>query len=67
MSELSRPTVALPSGERVPQLGQGTWGMGESLRQRKEEIAVLRLGIKMGQQAPPASHLYDATAAEIEN
>jgi hypothetical protein len=41
--------------------------MGESLRQRKEEIAALRLGIKMGQQAPPASHLYDATAAEIEN
>ena len=33
------PTVKLPSGESVPQLGQGTWHMGESGRARKEEIA----------------------------
>ena len=29
------PQVKLPSGESVPQLGQGTWRMGESRRARK--------------------------------
>jgi diketogulonate reductase-like aldo/keto reductase len=66
MSELSRPTVALPSGERVPQLGQGTWGMGESLRQRREEIAALRLGIDLGLTLIDTAEMYgDGIAEEI--
>ena len=40
------PKVKLPSGETVPQLGQGTWRMGESVAARKEEIAALKLGIQ---------------------
>jgi diketogulonate reductase-like aldo/keto reductase len=66
MSELSRPTVALPSGERVPQLGQGTWGMGKSLRQRREEIAALRLGIDLGLTLIDTAEMYgDGIAEEI--
>ena len=66
MSEFSRPTVVLPSGERVPQLGQGTWGMGESLRKRKEEIAALRLGIDLGLTLIDTAEMYgDGIAEEI--
>lgn len=38
-------TVALPSGERVPAFGQGTWHMGENRAARREEIETLRLGL----------------------
>jgi diketogulonate reductase-like aldo/keto reductase len=41
-------TVALPTGERVPALGQGTWYMGENKAGRAEEIATLRLGLDLG-------------------
>ncbi len=38
------PTMQLPSGEAVPILGQGTWGMGEDPRRSKAEAAALRFG-----------------------
>jgi len=41
-------TLNLPSGEAIPVLGQGTWGMGEDARHRKDEVAALRLGIDLG-------------------
>ena len=47
------PKVKLPSGETVPQLGQGTWRMGESARLRKEEVAALKLS------APTLTRLRD--------
>jgi diketogulonate reductase-like aldo/keto reductase len=66
MSEFSRPTVTLPSGEKVPQLGQGTWGMGESLRKRQEETAALRLGIDLGLTLIDTAEMYgDGIAEEI--
>jgi diketogulonate reductase-like aldo/keto reductase len=66
MSEFSRPTVTLPSGERVPQLGQGTWGMGESVRKRKEEVAALRLGVDLGLTLIDTAEMYgDGVAEEI--
>src|SRR6476620_8684907 len=66
MSQFSRPTVRLPSGERVPQLGQGTWGMGESLRKRKEEVAALRVGIYLGLTLIDTAEMYgDGVAEEI--
>jgi len=58
MSEFSRPTVTLPSGERVPQLGKGTWGMGESARKRKEEVAALRLGLDLGLTLIDTAEMY---------
>ena len=66
MPELSRPTVRLPSGEGVPQLGQGTWGLGESVRMRKEEVAALRLGIDLGLTLIDTAEMYgDGVAEEI--
>ncbi|MGZ8154857.1 MAG: aldo/keto reductase, partial [Burkholderiales bacterium] len=41
-------TVTLPSGERMPAFGMGTWRMGESRPAREREIAALRHGIDLG-------------------
>ena len=38
-------SVGLPAGESVAALGQGTWGMAEDPRHRKDEISALRLGL----------------------
>ena len=58
------PTVTLPSGERVPQLGQGTWGVGESVQKRKEEVAALRLGIDLGLSLIDTAEMYGNGVAE---
>ncbi len=58
------PTVKLPSGESVPQLGQGTWHMGESGRARKEEIAAVRLGLDLGMTLIDTAEMYGNGGAE---
>jgi diketogulonate reductase-like aldo/keto reductase len=58
------PKVKLPSGEAVPQLGQGTWGMGESGRARKEEIAALKLGLDLGLKLIDTAEMYGNGGAE---
>ena len=58
------PKVKLPSGEAVPQLGQGTWGMGESGRARQEEIAALRLGLDLGLTLIDTAEMYSDGVAE---
>ncbi|MCH2486259.1 MAG: aldo/keto reductase, partial [Erythrobacter sp.] len=40
--------VALPGGEVVPSLGQGTWKMGERAERRSDEIAALRAVVELG-------------------
>jgi diketogulonate reductase-like aldo/keto reductase len=52
------PTVELPSGESVPQLGQGTWRMGESARKREAEIAALKLGLDLGMTLIDTAEMY---------
>jgi diketogulonate reductase-like aldo/keto reductase len=60
------PKVSLPSGEAVPQLGQGTWGMGESWQKRKEEAAALRLGLDLGMTLIDTAEMYaNGTAEEV--
>ncbi len=56
--------VVLPSGERVPALGLGTWGMGESARSEKQEIAALRLGIELGMTLIDTAEMYADGRAE---
>jgi diketogulonate reductase-like aldo/keto reductase len=56
--------VALPDGERVPVLGQGTWRMGENQRARKEEVAALRLGIELGMTVIDTAEMYCEGGAE---
>jgi diketogulonate reductase-like aldo/keto reductase len=58
------PKVTLPSGEKVPQLGQGTWRMGENSRLRKEEIAALNLGLDLGMTLIDTAEMYGNGGAE---
>lgn len=57
-------TVTLPSGEHVPALGQGTWFMGESARQRANEVAALRAGIDLGMTLIDTAEMYGEGGAE---
>jgi diketogulonate reductase-like aldo/keto reductase len=58
------PTAALPSGETVPALGLGTYGMGEDPRKRKAEIAALRLGLDLGMTLIDTAEMYADGGAE---
>jgi diketogulonate reductase-like aldo/keto reductase len=58
MPAFSLPTVTLPTGEKVPQLGQGTWRMGESARRRDDEVAALKLGLDLGMTLIDTAELY---------
>src|ERR1700728_1163695 len=51
-------TVTLPSGRRIPALGQGTWHMAEDPRRRADEIAALRLGIDLGMTLIDTAEMY---------
>jgi diketogulonate reductase-like aldo/keto reductase len=51
-------TVALPSGERVPAFGLGTWHMGENRSIRAEEIETLRLGLDLGATLIDTAEMY---------
>ncbi len=59
-------TIALPSGEAVPALGQGTWMMGEGRHSRAEEVAALQLGLDLGMTLVDTAEMYaDGLAEEI--
>jgi diketogulonate reductase-like aldo/keto reductase len=57
-------TVALPSGETVPALGQGTWMMAERKSKRAAEIAALRLGVELGMTLIDTAEMYADGGAE---
>jgi len=57
-------TVALPDGERVPALGQGTWRMGERKSAYADEVAALRLGIDLGMTLIDTAEMYGEGGAE---
>lgn len=57
-------SVTLPSGERVPALGIGTWRMGETRTARAEEIATLRLAIDLGATLIDTAEMYGEGATE---
>jgi diketogulonate reductase-like aldo/keto reductase len=59
------PSVALPDGERIPKLGQGTWEMGERTARRREEIAALREGIALGMTLIDTAEMYGDGATEL--
>jgi diketogulonate reductase-like aldo/keto reductase len=56
--------TALPSGEGVPVLGQGTWHFGEDLSRRDDEIASLHLGLDLGMKVIDTAEMYGDGAAE---
>ena len=50
--------VRMPSGDLVPALGQGTWGMGEDPALRGQEIAALRAGLERGLRVVDTAEMY---------
>jgi diketogulonate reductase-like aldo/keto reductase len=58
-------TVALPSGERIAALGQGTWYLGENPAKRGAEIGALRLGLDLGLTVVDTAEMYGQGAAEL--
>lgn len=56
--------IALPSGVRVPVLGQGTWYMGDDSRKRAEEAAALRHGLDLGMTLIDTAEMYGEGGAE---
>src|SRR5260370_35255437 len=57
-------TTRLPSGEAIPSLGQGTWGMAEDPRRRKDEIAALRIGFDLRMTLVATAEMYPDGEAE---
>src|SRR5690242_5794687 len=57
-------TTRLPSGEAVPVLGQGTWGIAEGKHPRQEEIQALRLGLDLGMTLIDTAEMYADGGAE---
>lgn len=64
MTKRQIPTVTLPSGEAIPALGQGTWGMAEDPRRRDDEIAALRTGVDVGLSVIDTAEVYADGGAE---
>ena len=59
-------TIKLPSGERVPVFGMGTWHLGENPANHAEEIATLRLGLDLGATLIDTAEMYgDGLAEEL--
>ena len=56
--------LKLPSGEAVPVLGQGTWGMGEQARHAVDEALALRLGLDLGMTLIDTAEMYGDGGAE---
>jgi diketogulonate reductase-like aldo/keto reductase len=50
--------IALPAGETIPVLGQGTWHMAEVREHRKAEIGALRLGLDLGMTLIDTAEMY---------
>ena len=57
-------TVALPSGEKVPAFGLGTWNVGDSGATRAEEIATIRLGLDAGATLIDTAEMYGEGRSE---
>jgi diketogulonate reductase-like aldo/keto reductase len=57
-------TVTLPSGDRVPAFGLGTWHMGEDRATRAEEIATLKLGLDLGVTLIDTAEMYGEGLSE---
>ncbi len=57
-------TVLLPSDRAVPNLGLGTWHMGERKSDRAREVAALKAGIDLGLTLIDTAEMYGNGGAE---
>jgi diketogulonate reductase-like aldo/keto reductase len=59
-------SVILPSVERIPAFGLGTWNIGDDPATRAEEIATLRLGLDAGAALIDTAEMYgDGRSEEL--
>jgi diketogulonate reductase-like aldo/keto reductase len=56
--------VTLRTGETIPQLGLGTWHMGEQRGQRGAEAEALKLGLDLGMTLIDTAEMYGEGGAE---
>ncbi len=56
--------VVFPSSESRPALGLGTWRMGESAHHRHQEVAALRLALRLGYRVIDTAEMYGEGGAE---
>jgi diketogulonate reductase-like aldo/keto reductase len=56
--------VTLPSGEKVPAFGLGTWRMGESRAARKDEVAIVKYALERGVRLIDTAEMYGEGGAE---
>jgi diketogulonate reductase-like aldo/keto reductase len=61
---MNMPQITLPTGERVPAYGQGTWHMGETRTRFADEAAALKLGIDLGVTLIDTAEMYGNGVAE---
>jgi diketogulonate reductase-like aldo/keto reductase len=57
-------TLQLVDGAHVPQLGLGTWRLGESARQRAAEVAAVRRALELGYRLIDTAEMYGEGGAE---
>ncbi|NDR56014.1 aldo/keto reductase [Aliiruegeria sabulilitoris] len=57
-------SVSLPDGTELPNLGLGTWYIGDSRNRRDEEIRALRTGIDLGMNLIDTAEMYGNGASE---
>lgn len=65
MSMSTNRQVTLPTGEKVPALGQGTWYMGEDPSSRAHEVRALQEGIERGMTLIDTAEMYGSGGAEV--
>jgi diketogulonate reductase-like aldo/keto reductase len=58
------PQLTLRSGVTMPQLGMGTWRIGQRRRDRAHEVAALQLGIDLGMTLIDTAEMYAEGGAE---
>jgi diketogulonate reductase-like aldo/keto reductase len=56
--------AVIPSGDRVPAFGMGTWYMGEKESGRPAEVAALRAGLDLGIRLIDTAEMYGEGGAE---
>lgn len=56
--------ITLPSGNTIPNLGLGTWYMGEGRSSRQQEVDALRFGIEYGARLIDTAEMYGEGEAE---
>jgi aldehyde reductase len=61
---MSMKYIELPTGDRLPALGQGTWMIGENRSSRAGEIATLQRGIDLGMTLIDTAEMYGEGASE---